>query len=442
MMQNNVSKIRAVIQAGGKGTRMLEVTGDKIPKPMLEIDGKPMIQWQMDNVARYGIHDFVIIIGHLGEAIEQFFGDGTGYGYHIDYIKETNPLGSAGALFELKNYPAEKYLLIFGDVMFDFDIERMIAFHADRCAKITLLSHPNSHPYDSDLLCVNDNDRVEAILSKKFERKDYYHNCVNSGIYILDYEVISEMDCVDKKDMEEDVVLPHIAKGEVYSYSTPEYVKDAGTPKRYMAVCKEKQAGLWNKKNLRNRQKAVFLDRDGTINKYVGLVKAADDLELENKASDAIRLINQAGYLAILITNQPVIARGDCSIEELRNIHNKLETLLGEDGAYLDAIYFCPHHPDIGYPGERKEYKIKCKCRKPETGLIDKAVERFNIDLSESYIIGDTTRDVMTGVNAGIHTILLRTGECGKDQKYDVKAEKMADNLLEAVEYILEGDAK
>ena len=193
------------------------------------------------------------------------------------------------------------------------------------------------------------------------------------------------------------------------------------------------------KEDLSNKQKAIFLDRDGTINRYVGLVKSAEQLGLEECAAEAIKLINQSGYLAIVITNQPVIARGDCSIEELNEIHNKLETLLGEKGAYLDAIYYCPHHPDGGYPGERKEYKVKCNCRKPETGLIDKAVERFNIDISESYMIGDTTRDVMTGVNAGLHTILLHTGEAGNDGKYDVRAEHEAENLLDTVQTVMKG---
>ncbi len=439
MTQDGSRNLRAVIQAGGKGTRMLELTGDRIPKPMLEIDGKPMIQWQMENAARYGIRDFVIIIGHLGEVIEEYFGDGLNYGYHIDYIREAKPLGSAGALVELKDYPADRYLLIFGDVMFDFDISRMIRFHNERNAVISLLTHPNSHPYDSDLLCVDDTDCVKNLLSKKSKRNVYYHNCVNAGIYLLEDEVLLSLVGEGKMDMEENVVLPYIATGKVYAYSTPEYIKDAGTPNRFFSVCKEKADGLWEQKCLRNKQKAIFLDRDGTINEYVGLVKSAEQLELEESAADAIRMINQSGYLAIVITNQPVIARGDCTLEELTNINNKLETLLGEKGAYLDAIYYCPHHPDRGYSGERTKYKVKCNCRKPETGLINKAAERFNIDLSESYIIGDTTIDVMTGVKAGLHTVLLHTGEAGNDGKYDIRADTEAGDILEAVQIILKG---
>ncbi len=439
-MTNIIPECIAVIQAGGKGTRMRNLTGDRIPKPMLEINGKPMILWQMDNVSVCGIKDFVIITGHLGEAIEEYFGDGSQYGYHIDYIRETVPLGSAGSLYELKKYPAKRYFVIFGDVMFDMDIDRLMVFHIKNKASATLVAHPNSHPYDSDLLVVNDASCVQGILSKKEERKSYYHNCVNAGLYILEKEIIDDMKVNCTRDMERDVILPYIRKGKVYAYSTPEYVKDAGTPERYRNACDENTEGLWRSKNLRNKQKAIFLDRDGTVNVFKGLVKKTEEFELEGGVSEAIRIINTSGYLAIIITNQPVIARGDCTVEELQSIHNKLETLLGNEGAYVDAIYYCPHHPDAGYLGERPEYKIKCACRKPETGLVDKAIQRFNIDPSVSYMIGDTTRDVMTGIKAGMKTMLVQTGEAGKDGKYDVKPDYIMNNLLEAMQFITRGE--
>lgn len=360
----------AVIQAGGKGTRMKEITGDLIPKPMLEINGKPMILWQMDNASEYGIRDFIIITGHLGNMIEEYFGDGSKYGYRIEYIKEDLPLGSAGSLYELKTYQANRYLVIFGDVMFDMDIDRLMRFHINNNASITLVAHPNSHPYDSDIIVVDDASCVHDILSKKMERKTYYHNCVNAGLYVLEKKVVDSLIKQIPMDMEKDIIIPYIGKKEVYAYSTPEYIKDAGTPKRYIQVCEENLKGVWNKKNLRNKQKAIFIDRDGTVNVYKGLIKNATQLEIEEFAAEAIRLINTSGYLTIIVTNQPVIARGDCTMAVLNEIHNKLETILGQDGAYIDEIYYCPHHPDSGYLGERPEYKIKCNCRKPKTGMI------------------------------------------------------------------------
>ena len=126
----------------------------------------------------------------------------------------------------------------------------------------------------------------------------------------------------------------------------------------------------------------MFLDRDGTINIEKGFLTDAEDFELIEGAAKAIRTINQSEYLAVVCTNQPVIARGECTFNKLREIHDKMETLLGQEGAYLDAIYYCPHHPDKGFEGERPEYKIDCDCRKPNDGLLRKAAADFNIDLS------------------------------------------------------------
>ena len=187
-----------------------------------------------------------------------------------------------------------------------------------------------------------------------------------------------------------------------------------------------------------NPQRCVFLDRDGTVNRYAGLISREEQLELEDHAAEAIRRINESGYLAIIVTNQPVVARGMCGVEQVNMIHRKLQVLLGEKGAYLDDIVFCPHHPDKGYPEENPEYKISCGCRKPSAGMIDQMVDRYHIDRSASYMVGDTTVDVQTGINGGLKTVLVHTGMAGKDGKYPVKADMEASDLLEAVKRILE----
>ena len=179
------------------------------------------------------------------------------------------------------------------------------------------------------------------------------------------------------------------------------------------------------------------MDRDGTINQYRGLVWKDEDFELEENACDAIKQINQSGKLAIVITNQPSVARGLCQIKDIETVHKKMSTLLGKEGAYLDDVYFCPHHPDKGYPEENPAYKISCECRKPKTGLIQKAVEQYHIDLSSSWMVGDTTVDIQTGKNAGLHTALVLTGEAGNDKKYDVAPDLVCKDLREAVEMIL-----
>lgn len=437
-MKNNYI---AIIQAGGKGTRMLELTHDEIPKPLLMLNDKPLIQWQIENLREYDIKDICIITGHLGEKIEEYFGDGSGLGVSINYIREERPLGSAGALYYLKDIIGSKnIILVFGDVMIKLDWDRMIAFHENKLAKATLLVHPNAHPYDSDLLMMDEESRVVGIDSKNNNRDYWYKNLVNAGIYILDNVVLNSFDELQKKDLEKDILTPMMGEGGIYGYRTPEYVKDAGIPERFFKCSKEQREGVWDSKCLINKQKAVFIDRDGTINKFNGLIYKEEDFVLEQYAAVAIRRINEAGYLAICVTNQPVVARGLCEIEDVENIHNKLETLLGNEGAYLDDIIFCPHHPDKGYPEENPLYKIECNCRKPATGMIDRMVERYNIDLQDSYMIGDSTSDVMTGLNAGLRTVLVKTGQAGLDGKYDVKADLEVENLLDAVDKIITGE--
>ena len=430
----------AVIQGGGKGTRMVSLTHDRIPKPMLPLNGKPMLAWQIEDIAAYGIKEFVIIIGHLGEKIKEYFGDGTYYGVTIQYIEESEPLGSAGALYYLKRmYPDRDFILVFGDVMFCLDWERILSFHEEKKAEATLLAHPNSHPYDSDLLLLDKNGAVLGIDEKGNHRDYWYASCVNAGIYVLDRKFIRQFIKLEKRDLEKDVLLTRIHEGNVFAYLTSEYVKDAGTPERFAQAAEEQRIGVWEAKCLRNSQKCIFLDRDGTINRYNGLIYREEQLVLEECVAEAVRKINQSGYLAIAITNQPVVARGLCDMADVEAIHKKLETLLGEKGAYLDAITFCPHHPDRGYPEENPLYKIPCNCRKPKIGMIESMAEKFNIDLSASYMIGDSTVDIQTGINAGLKTVLVKTGQAGKDGKYEAKADRDAEDLLEAVTMILKG---
>lgn len=413
---------------------MRSLTLDNIPKPMLSLNNRPMIQWQIDNLSEYGVKEICIITGHLGEKIEEYFGTGDKAGIKITYVKESEPLGSAGALYYIKEIAnGRDIILVFGDVMFRIDWDRMIRFHEEKKGLATLLLHPNSHPHDSDLVVMNEDGMVTGFDSKLNKREYWYDNLVNAGIYILKNEMLDLFTKPVPRDLEKDVLVPLLEKGKVYGYRTPEYVKDAGTPQRFYACREEQAAGVWKLKCLDKKQRAVFLDRDGTINKYKGLIVCSEQLELEEGVADAIRRINASGYLAICVTNQPVVARGQCSIEDVNNIHRKLQTLLGKEGAYLDDIVFCPHHPDRGYEGENPAYKIKCDCRKPATGMVDRMAERYNIDLSQSWVIGDTTMDVQLGRNVGARTILVKTGQAGADGKYEVVPDYEAENLMAAV---------
>ena len=429
----------AVIMAGGKGSRLRSITNDEIPKPMVPVDGKPLLEYQVEKLKTYGIKKIVMIVGHLGEKIVDHFKDGKDFSVEIDYIFEKEPLGTAGAFYYLKDkIDAKDFMLVFGDVFFDMDFDRMEDFHFKNSALTTLLAHPNGHPYDSDLIQTDDTGRVIGFDSKHNVRDYWYDNMVNAGMYIINKRLLDLVKEPVKTDFEKDILANQVKLGaNIYAYHTPEYVKDVGTVDRINATVEELKSGLIQSKNLKNKQRAIFLDRDGTMNVSKGFISKADDLELIPGTIDAIKAINKSGALAIVITNQPVIARGECSFEELHNIHNKLKTLLGEKGAFVDDIFYCPHHPDKGFEGEVPELKFDCECRKPKTGMIEEAVKKYNIDLSKSYMVGDSTMDLETARNAGIKSVLVNTGFAGNDGKYDRSCDIEAKNLFDAVEKII-----
>ena len=429
----------AVIMAGGKGSRLRSITNDEIPKPMVPVDGKPLLEYQVGKLKSYGIKKIVMIVGHLGEKIVDHFKGGKNFGVEIDYIFEKEPLGTAGAFYYLKDkIDAKDFMLVFGDVFFDMDFDRMEDFHFKNSALTTLLAHPNGHPYDSDLIRMDDTGRVIGFDSKHNVRDYWYDNMVNAGMYIINRKLLDLVKEPVKTDFEKDILANQVKLGaNIYAYHTPEYVKDVGTVDRINATVEELKSGLIQSKNLKNKQRAIFIDRDGTINVSKGFISKADDLELIPGSIEAIKAINKSGALAIVITNQPVIARGECSFEELHNIHNKLKTLLGEKGAFVDDIFYCPHHPDKGFEGEVPELKFDCECRKPKTGMIDEAVKKYNIDLSKSYMVGDSTMDLETARNAGVKSVLVDTGFAGNDGKYDRNCDIEAKNLFDAVEKII-----
>ena len=431
--------MKAVIMAGGKGTRISSIASN-IPKPMLPIGGMPVLEREIASLKGQGFTDIIITVSHLGEIIMNYFGDGskispiTGrpFGVKIEYFYEKEPLGSAGALFKIKDKLDDDFLLLNADSIFDIDFNRFVAFHKSHGGLVTLFTHPNNHPYDSGLIISDKDGTVKQWLSKEEERPTYYKNRVNAGLHILSPKVLDMEICTSKVDLDRQILKPLAGTGKMFIYDSPEYVKDMGTPDRYYLVEDNFESGIVERKNLRNKQKAVFLDRDGTINVYNGFIKKTDEFELIPGVASAIKRLNEAGYLVIVATNQPVIARGDATFEDLNEIHNKMETLLGNEGAYVDAIYFCPHHPHKGYEGEVAELKIECSCRKPKPGMLLHAAQDFNIDLNESYMIGDTENDVVAGLRAGCNTILI-----GDNINNNYGDTLLVNSISEAVDHIL-----
>lgn len=438
--------MKTVIMAGGKGTRIANLFPE-IPKPLIPVENIPVLEREIYSLRDQGFKDIILTVSYLHEKIEQYFGDGSDFGVHIQYFVEEIPLGNAGALFKLKNELTEPFLLLNADSIFDVDFNRMLAFHKLHGGLVTLFTHPNCHPYDSGLIIADDNNCVEQWITKEEKRPNYYKNRVNAGLHIIDPRIFNDI-CLEpdqigkinvengeivKVDLDRNLLKPLCGTGKMFCYDSSEYVKDMGTEERYKAVCKDYAKGIVTNKNYLEKQKAIFLDRDGTINKYVGFLRDINDFELIDGVAEAIKIINESGYLCIIVTNQPVIARGEVSVNELNMIHMKMETELGLFGSYIDAIYYCPHHPHKGYEGEIAELKIECDCRKPKPGLLLQASKDFNIDLKKSFMIGDSENDIKAGIAAGCKSILLN-GKDTEGKSEDYGQFDTMDSLLQVVE--------
>lgn len=426
-------KLKTVIMAGGKGTRIQSVFSN-VPKPMITIAGVPVLERELISLRDQGLKDIIITVGHMADTIVNYFRDGSRCGINISYYREIFPLGTAGACFMLRDQIGEDpFFLLNGDAIFDIDFNRMMSFHKDKGALITLFTHPNSHPFDSSVIVSDADKAVRAWYTKEDVRPEYYKNRVNAGIHIIEPSVFDMIDIAKehvtssavsdgdmyKIDLDRQVIKPLIKTGKVFCYDSPEYIKDMGTPERLHDVEIDFHKGIVSSRNLSLKQKAVFIDRDGTINTYKGFLRSLDEFELINGVASAIKCINDSSYLVIVVTNQPVIARGEISIADLEIMHNKMETLLGKEGAHIDALYFCPHHPDKGFEGEIANLKIDCDCRKPKPGMLLQAAKDFNIDLSQSYIVGDSANDIYAGIAAGCKPVLINgIGTSGENSDY------------------------
>jgi len=430
--------MKAVILAGGKGTRMASRFGD-LPKPMIMVGGIAVLEHQLRLLERYGCKGIIILTEHRSEVIEEHVSSRASAA-GITVIREKNPLGTAGAVKAVQGALAGDFILIYGDVMMDLDLGRLVEFHRAGAAIATLVVHPNDHPFDSDLVECAADGSVTAFHPKPHDDGKFYPNLVSAGVCVLSGSILDHIADGNKLDFGRDVFPALLLSGgKICCYRTAEYLKDMGTPERLEEVERDWRTGKIARLSRAHRRKAVFLDRDGVIVRERGHISDPDMLELVPGAGAAIRKLNDSDYLAVVVTNQPVVARGECTLGGLSLIHNKLETLLGRERAKLDAIYFCPHHPDSGYPGEVVELKKRCQCRKPGTGMIRRAVEDFNIDLAASFIIGDSFRDIECGKSAGIRTIGVRTGaDCmGGDARSVAVPDVMCDDISAAVEHVL-----
>lgn len=428
---------QAVILAGGKGTRLASRLNGR-PKPLIDVDGRPLLERQLDSLYAAGFREVLLLVQHAKEQIEEFTEAYDQRDMEIRLIEDGEPRGTGGSVLAAWDHLDEVFLVVYGDTLFDINFPRFIKRHLDTGAQATLFVHPNDHPYDSDIIGMDEDGWVTGFHPAPHPSGQYLRNLVNAALYVVKRESLTH-----SRDLFNCDFIKHIfprlldAGGRILAYPSVEYIKDIGTPDRLDKAVKHLRDGKVIESNLNHKQKTIFLDRDGTLNIERGLIRNPSELELMPGAAQAVRAINQSGYRSMLITNQPVIARGEVTKEGLMQIHTKLEADLGFERAFLDAIYYCPHHPDKGYPGEIPEMKMDCGCRKPQPGLLLQAAAEHNIDLSSSWIIGDSGRDILAGEAAGVSTVLVGSGLEHEVGKFASDPDFRAANIELAVNFIL-----
>lgn len=430
---------RIVILAGGSGSRLKSVTGAS-PKPLVDVLGTPLLGRQLQLIAASGLREVAILTGYGAQAIADYCGDGSAWGLDLRCIAEPEARGTAGAVLGVLDDLASRFIVLYGDTVLDVDLDRLMAAHLRRAPAATLAVHPNDHPFDSDIVDVDAEGRVRGIHPYPHPVGVDLSNLVNAALYVIERDALAAiMDLPAKADFGKHVFPRMVAQGmALHAYRTPEYIKDAGTPHRLAGVCADIESGRVAGLSLRRKVPAIFIDRDGVLNEERDHLATPDEVALLPGVADALARLNRSVQRTVVVTNQPVIARGECTVEGLERIHARLDCLLARSGAYLDALYYCPHHPDRGFPGEVPSLKIACSCRKPETGLVGRAAAELGVDLARSWMIGDTTTDVELARRCDLRSILVRTGHAGRDRKFACRPDFIVPDFAAAVDFILD----
>ncbi|MGV3523541.1 MAG: HAD-IIIA family hydrolase [Candidatus Sericytochromatia bacterium] len=432
--------MKAVILAGGRGSRLGALT-DTLPKPLIPVADKAVIVYQLELLQRHGIREVILLCGYLGDTLEKALGDGSTWNLRLEYVHEAEPLGTAGALTALSGKLDEDFVLFSGDILLNFDLERLMNWHTSRPeAALTVVVHPNDHPLDSDLVEVDADQRVVKILTRPHPEGLRFRNLSIASVYVVSPRVLDWIDRTQKTDLEKHLFPVLLNQGlALYAYNTPEYLKDTGTPRRLAHVSADVASGRFERAHRRFPSRAVLLDRDGVINQEGPPVLVPDDLRLYPGAAEAIGQLNRAGWRVLVVTNQAAVAKGWLSLEALGQVHQQLETELGKVGAWIDGIYVCPHHPESGFPGEISALKKVCPCRKPAAGLLEQAIEDFNLDRSQSLMIGDASSDAAAAQAAGLRFMGVETGHGLQDGRSVLELPpRCVRDLPAAVDLILE----
>ncbi|MBK8477959.1 MAG: HAD-IIIA family hydrolase [Opitutaceae bacterium] len=445
---------QAVILCGGRGSRLGSIAGE-LPKPMVVAGGRPVLDHVIAALAAGGVRRFLLAAGYRGQVIGAHYAAGanTPVDCVVETVIETEVLGTAGAVASLVGRLDEDFVVAYGDVFPDFDVAALLRAHeevrgAGQAPVGTLLVRASDHPWDSDLIVLDEvaRGRVREFVHRH-EPGRLYRNVANAAVYVLARRAVECLLPGQVADFGRDVFPALLARGEVlrtHELESGGFVKDMGTPERLAAVeeyLAERAAAALARANP-GLVTTVLLDRDGVLNdEAAGLVDTPEKLVLLPGAAEAVALLNRAGMRCIVVTNQSVVARGLCTEGTLAAIHARLSEAIAAEGggARIEAVLYCPHHPETHHGEGVAELRRACRCRKPQPGLIFRAWRELGIELAGAVVVGNRASDVRAGRAAGLRTVLVGPAGRRERERTEVAPDLEYDSLLAFARAVKEG---
>jgi D,D-heptose 1,7-bisphosphate phosphatase len=384
----------ALVLAGGLATRLGEAAAD-VPKCLQPVAGRPFIDHLLWDLRRQGVRRVVLCTGRLHEAVEAHVGDGTAFGVEAVYSLESEPLGTAGALaLGSRSIEGEYVIAVNGDSLLDcnlLDLSLRLRAEPTADAVLALREVPDASRFGSVRL--GPGGRIEAFA----EKGSAGPGLINGGVYCLRTARLRGLP-IAVSSLESDVFPALAAAERLLGAVSDAFFVDIGLPESLAAA--QTPVAAWR------RKPCAFLDRDGVINEDVGHLHAPDEFRFMPGAPEAIRMLNDSGWLVVVVTNQAGIGRGLYTEEDFARFTGFIDERLAEAGAHVDATYHCPHHPTAGLG----EYLTECDCRKPAPGMVLRAIADWKPDVGRSFLLGDKPSDLEAAAAAGVRGVLYRGG--------------------------------
>ena len=412
--------MQAVIICGGYGTRLKKIY-KTIPKALIKINGQKNLQNIISNLKKDGINDFLFLTNYQSEKIEKYLNEVKLKDYKI--LKDKKFYGTGGALIGAYKNLNDDFVVIFSDLYMKINFKKFYINSRKKKCNVNIFVHSNSHPFDSDTIEYGKNHKVKKILFKKTTKNKL--NIAISGLFYFKKKFISKLNIKKKGiyDLVKDVIGKNL-KDNVYGYRSIEYIKDFGTPKRLKKINNEQ------KNEKKRKVSGVFLDRDGVINEENGGVNSIKEFKILPKVGKAIKILNNLNIPVFIISNQASLEKKKINFKNFKKTILILDQYLAKHEAFIDDYLYCPY-----FKKREKKYNnivFFSKYRKPNPGMIKELAKRHNINLKNSFVIGDSDKDILAGFKCNCKTILVKSVKI-KEYKYNIRPNFIVKNLYEAV---------